>query len=270
VAMECASCGAPKDPNANKCPQCDTPYSDIKDIGLGGGLSSIHSNMFETNYVSADLTNESNVIKPEFDFGNDPGQTIKKALLVGAAILVVLIVIGSIKSCSSTEVGSQAPVESKTEAPSVVSNAGSVSSGSLEQEGEQPGALSPDTAVSFVEDYISKSGSEGGTSAYSLVNMYYADRINYFGKETDRSVVLKEKVNYERRWSERSYAIEDGTLRTNCLSNGQTCFVSGIMSYEANSPERQAHGSGRAQFEFGVGVTSGGIKIVSENSSVIH
>jgi len=280
VAMECASCGAPKDSNANKCPQCDTSYGDESSAGLGGVFPSIKSNLFETSYVSADLTNDSNVIKPEVDFKNDAGQTAKKVFLVGGIVLAILIVIGFVRSCSSKndaatiEAPNPETVEAASNSDSSPPENANVTSNDVEDSSEpsqnEDGGLSSEKAVSFIEDYIAKTGSESGTSAYSLVNMFYADRINYFGKDVERSVVEKDKVAYERRWPQRTYTIEPDTLNVNCMSGGKTCYVSGILSYEAISPERNAHGTGRAQFEYGVTSEAYGLKLMSETSKVIN
>lgn len=59
-------------------------------------------------------------------------------------------------------------------------------------------------------------------------------------------------------------------MNVNCVSDGKTCYVSGILSYEAISPERNAHGTGRAQFEYGVTMEAYGPKLISETSKVVN
>ena len=69
--------------------------------------------LFQDKYQSADKTDQPNVIRPQMTYQDDAGAMVKKGLIIAAAIIGGLILLGVIKGCVS---GLAASDLSKTEA----------------------------------------------------------------------------------------------------------------------------------------------------------
>ncbi len=103
--MDCSKCGAPRENASTKCPHCGSIYED----GDGKDQSQvIFGDLFKDKYQSADTTGDSNAIRPQMVYPEDPAPKIKKALIIAAAVLGGLIVLGGIKSCVSRVVAAGA------------------------------------------------------------------------------------------------------------------------------------------------------------------
>jgi gag-polyprotein putative aspartyl protease len=82
------------------------------------------------------------------------------------------------------------------------------------------------------------------------VRQYYASAINYYGTVTSVDDVMKQNLQFCRRWPLRRYTIRAPSVSVSCSSTN-VCTVSGVLDWDAASPVRSAHSSGVAQFIFG-------------------
>lgn len=102
--------------------------------------------------------------------------------------------------------------------------------------------------------------------AIEEISQYYSNQVNYYGKITSLTDVIKDKSRYFRRWPERNYRIRAETVSTVCGVN--LCRVNGIYDWSVRSVQRNKQASGSATFSFSVEMENEP-RIVSENSEVI-
>jgi hypothetical protein len=126
-----------------------------------------------------------------------------------------------------------------------------------------------DDARRFAETYFAEGGA-GADEAIPWLGQHYAETVDFFGKSTSRSAILQQKVAFVRRWPERSYRVEPGTIRVDCQAGQSVCRTSGIVDWNAASAERDARASGRASFTLIVADLGGASQIISEDSHVIE
>jgi hypothetical protein len=99
-------------------------------------------------------------------------------------------------------------------------------------------------ALRFVADYHD-AWSRPNSQALAFMNLAYAERVNFYGKEASRDDVLKEKAAFAERWPRRAYSVKHGSEQVVCDS---TCTVSGLVEWFADSPKRAKSSSGAATF----------------------
>ena len=124
------------------------------------------------------------------------------------------------------------------------------------------------SARTFADEYFQRS-SGNPDAALAWMSGHYADVVRFFGKDTDRSDILKQKADYLHRWPDRSYTIEPNSVTVQCRPDQSSCHVAGIIDWSAGSEERKAHASGKAAFDLLVQRANNQIMIVAENSRVI-
>lgn len=125
-----------------------------------------------------------------------------------------------------------------------------------------------ETAREFAAEYFRQAGGSGD-DALAWLSQHYADTVRFFGKDTQRDVILQQKAAYLRRWPERSYTIEPASVTVECQPGGPMCHVAGIIEWSASSEDRNANASGKSAFDLVVSTSRSTPLIVGENSRVI-
>jgi curved DNA-binding protein CbpA len=108
----------------------------------------------------------------------------------------------------------------------------------------------------------------------SALTRAYAEEVYYDGGLKPRAIVIRDKRRSFERSPERVYAVQPGTMKTECV--GGVCRVSGVLEWQARNAARStAAGAGTTattgamQFEYGLIFSRGVFSILSENSSPV-
>lgn len=84
----------------------------------------------------------------------------------------------------------------------------------------------------------------------SLLNGIYADQVLYFGKSTQRADVASQLIKFVARWPIRSYVARPESLNVQCNAQTSECHVSGLVDFDAKSPQRKQWSHGVATFDY--------------------
>jgi hypothetical protein len=103
--------------------------------------------------------------------------------------------------------------------------------------------------------------------AMRTLSALYADEVLYFGKNVDRSQIIKDKENYLNRWPQRVYNLDNEQLYVSCL--GKSCTVNGMIDWVVVSRERNARANGTASFSYTIDLSAVSPLIVAETSTVV-
>ncbi len=122
-------------------------------------------------------------------------------------------------------------------------------------------------ATEFVRGLIER-WSGPNTDIGPRLESLYADNVVYQGKATPRHAVLLSKNAIASRWTERTYAIREGSLSATCAESGGTCRIKGVMSWKHHNAQTAGRSRGTVSFEYRVELAGGKPQIVAESSSV--
>ena len=117
----------------------------------------------------------------------------------------------------------------------------------IDQLPDEPSIGQPDAekeARSFMERYLA-TWSKPNSVALSFMEHAYADQVNFYGKVVAKSAVLKDKINFARRWPKRAYDIQHETEVVSC---SQKCVISGNVNWYAHSDQRGKTSAGVAEY----------------------
>ena len=113
----------------------------------------------------------------------------------------------------------------------------------------------------------------GGSSDQVLpyLNSVYAPRVDYYGKPATRESILKEKLDFIRRWPMRQTWLPPGgaSPRISCDNATAECDISGVRDFDTVSPERGARSIGLVRYTYRVRFADGSPQIVAEDSNVV-
>ena len=130
-------------------------------------------------------------------------------------------------------------------------------------------ATAPNPSIQAVEaaEAFQKSWSLPNGQALEFLDRLYAPELTYYGKRTSKEEVMREKVAFAKRWPERAYTVQPGTLTPACALDG-LCTVEGVVDWNVYSPERNVTSSGSAKFDLTFS-TKGPLQIVAEGGKVL-
>ena len=123
-------------------------------------------------------------------------------------------------------------------------------------------------AVSFMDDYFQHLS---GPDVLAQFRRDYAGYVAYFGKIVKKSVVLREKDAFVRRWPQRRYRPRQDSIHTACgrVEGELVCSVVGLVDYQCQNPDRHAAATGVARFSANVWFSRNGPEIIGETSAVV-
>jgi len=125
-------------------------------------------------------------------------------------------------------------------------------------------SLSVQSATELVQNLLTMHTLVEG-AAMPRLRQTYAAKVDYYGKSVPLAEVVRDKQDYFRRWPERAYEVEPGTVTVSCT--GPICNVSGVYRWAVRSYPRNRQAAGAAAFTYVID-TSQGIKVVGEASEV--
>lgn len=106
--------------------------------------------------------------------------------------------------------------------------------------------------------------------ALTFLSEALAPQVNFYGKITDKSAIVKEKTTAMKRWPMRVYVERPSSISIVCSKSNLTCTVSGVLDWDARNPEKNRVSAGVAQFEYQLDFSTGSAKIIAENSTVLE
>lgn len=99
---------------------------------------------------------------------------------------------------------------------------------------------------------------------------FYGERVRFHGRSMSIAALIAEKRRFARRWPERHYAAQDGTMRTACHAATATCILRTVITYTAENPARGARSQGLSELTLTVGFEGDRPVILSESSRVLR
>ena len=108
---------------------------------------------------------------------------------------------------------------------------------------------------------ISNKPTEDGTGLGPL----YASSVDFYGKETPRNEIVRQKVAYFRDWRIRSYEVQAHDV--SCIA--EVCSSTGTVGWALTSESRRVVATGKSTFSFTVDWSDGSGKITSESGAVV-
>ncbi len=148
----------------------------------------------------------------------------------------------------------------------------SVASGTTEGKTIDSASLLQQRAVKFINQlysWISLSNSEASSN---LANRY-AESVDYFGSSLSGNDAVDREERFMARWPIREYRADPNTVQATCNSVFLTCDVSGILNFEAASPDRKQISKGKSTFHYRLTFASTADtepKIVAEDGKVLE
>lgn len=119
----------------------------------------------------------------------------------------------------------------------------------LERQRRQPTRTPQQAANNFLERYYFVSSSAGEAAGARLGDLF-APLVNFYGQQRTGGQIVSEKIQYNARWPGRRFSLRPGTISTICESTGTTCRVTGMVEFDFESAQRNAHSRGLSSFEF--------------------
>jgi hypothetical protein len=124
------------------------------------------------------------------------------------------------------------------------------------------------TATAFAADYFSH-WSDTNANALKYFATVYAERVEFYGKVTSRSVLVEQKRKFAERWPERVYTVRPSSIATSCNDATATCTLEGTVDWDARSADGSTRSAGVANFTLKVTVQHDAVTIESESGEVI-
>jgi clan AA aspartic protease (TIGR02281 family) len=134
------------------------------------------------------------------------------------------------------------------------------SDGAVETSTASLGTSAGDTVQRYFAAWSNPADADGQS-----VRQFYAEAVDYYGKQLSLPEVMGEKLRFARQWPFRTYTIRANSLRTQCSDQTRACKVAGLVDWRASSDAQSRHSSGTATFLL---ILNDGL-IVSEHSRVI-
>jgi len=122
-------------------------------------------------------------------------------------------------------------------------------------------------ALDFVKIAMGLSSGTGSTKLSAVINLY-SDYVDYYGNSWSQKQIWEDKKSFFKRWSVRNYQIDFERSKAVCTQNNH-CLVTGLIVWDATSPERNKNASGEARFEYSLTYLNGDFRITKENSRVV-
>ena len=106
--------------------------------------------------------------------------------------------------------------------------------------------------------------------ARTLLIESLADNVFFYGVNTSKNEITKEKFAAIKRWSTRNYQEREKSTEIICNYERKFCSVKGVVDWTVSSQTRNARSSGASEFELGLDYASGRLKIVQENGRTLN
>jgi hypothetical protein len=121
-------------------------------------------------------------------------------------------------------------------------------------------------------DYVSEdmNRSQGPAAEYlDYARRTLDEQVDYYGKPTSRTDVLKDKEKYVARWPVRSYRVQSDSVRTVCDPDTSRCQIAGLVDFDLSDPAKNRKTQGTSTFEFGIRFGPDGPKLFHEQGKVL-
>ena len=122
-------------------------------------------------------------------------------------------------------------------------------------------------ALEFVEFVMGRSSGSGNAGLKGLEDQY-ALNFDYYDNYWAREQIVEDKRSFFERWPQRNYRLAIDKSGAVCMQD-QQCLVTGLVQWEAASPQRNKFASGEARFEYNLILRNGAFLITGENGRVV-
>ncbi|MBV9288301.1 MAG: hypothetical protein JO288_10855 [Hyphomicrobiales bacterium] len=129
------------------------------------------------------------------------------------------------------------------------------------------GTSSPETDAQW-DRYFSVWANEG-TATPQAVEKFYANRVNYYGREMTLAEVYRDKLYLMRQWPARAYTVRPGTVQASCSENHDSCRVTLALDFLAANPDRRIGVQGTVTLSLLLANLAGQMKIEDENGVTV-
>jgi hypothetical protein len=126
------------------------------------------------------------------------------------------------------------------------------------------------SSTQFINKYYSIINSKSDSLIMEYLNSSYAQNIDFYNTNINKSNLLKQKSDYLKRWPLRSYVPRSSENSIECDVKKRICAVKGVLDWNLRSPERNSTSVGVAEFEFTLYFDNQNILIIRENGKVLQ
>lgn len=92
----------------------------------------------------------------------------------------------------------------------------------------------------------------------------YAPNLLYYGHPMTRESLLRDKLDFIRRWPERRYAVEPGSASKSCDASEDHCVITATLDWRTGGAGGTR--AGRSRITLTLARAEGGLKIVREGA----
>jgi hypothetical protein len=118
-------------------------------------------------------------------------------------------------------------------------------------------------------DYLA-TVSAPGDAMVATAPRFYAERVRFHGRTLSLAALIAEKRRFVRRWPERRYVPQGGSMHTACNAQTATCLVHTTFDFRAENPSRGARSQGVSELVLTVSFAGDRPIIVGEASRVLR
>ena len=94
---------------------------------------------------------------------------------------------------------------------------------------------------------------------------FYANRVNYYGREMSPAEVYRVKLYLIQRWPIRPYHVVPGSVATLCSGDHDSCQVTLVLDFQSESPALRIGVQGETTVSLVLSRKGGQMKIEGEN-----
>ena len=96
------------------------------------------------------------------------------------------------------------------------------------------------------------------------VRHLYASHLIYYGHPMTPESLLRDKLDFIRRWPVRSYTVEPGSASRNCDADENRCVLTVTLDWRTSGPSGTR--AGRSRLKLALARENGALKIVRESA----
>lgn len=135
-------------------------------------------------------------------------------------------------------------------------------------EPQQQNNSEAEKVAAIVPEYLMEQWNLAGNEGLSQVIAFYGSQVDYYGSLKSNDAVVRDKLDFARRWDERQYRVRDGSVRTSC--QGDRCSVYYVLEWYAHSTSTGRTAEGVSKVEYDLQVQGEQVTILREAGQVLE
>jgi hypothetical protein len=105
--------------------------------------------------------------------------------------------------------------------------------------------------------------------AMKLINEIFSDNVLFYGVNTTKHEIIRQKIAFVKRWPDRKYTERESVTAISCYYEKLVCSIRGIIDWSTASSARDARSRGVSEFELSIDYSSGRAQVIVENGRTL-